>query len=160
MFGGTFAPRGWALCDGQLLNIADNSALFSILGTTYGGDGRTTFGLPDLRGRFAMHAGTGPGLPQYRLGAKGGVESISQPPAHTHGLAPNAVNNAGGDETNPAGNALAVTADEDYSSGSANAHLGGAATASTGTPGPVSVRNPFQAVNFIIALTGVFPSRS
>jgi len=71
MFGGNFAPRGWALCDGQLLSIADNTALFSILGTTYGGDGRRTFGLPDLRGRLAMHAGQGPGLPARRLGSAG-----------------------------------------------------------------------------------------
>ena len=75
MFGGTFAPRGWALCDGTLLAIAQNQALFSILGTTYGGDGRTTFGLPDLRGRVSMHPGTGPGLSNRRLGEKGGTET-------------------------------------------------------------------------------------
>ena len=72
MFAGNFAPRGWAFCDGQLLAVAQNDALFSLLGTIYGGDGRTTFGLPDLRGRAAMHAGNGPGLSTYRLGAKGG----------------------------------------------------------------------------------------
>ena len=72
MFGGNFAPRGWAFCDGQLLSIASNSALFSILGTTYGGDGRTTFGLPDLRSRVPVGEGTGPGLPAIRLGERGG----------------------------------------------------------------------------------------
>jgi len=80
MFGGNFAPRGWALCDGQLLPISSNTALFSLLGTTYGGDGRTTFGLPDLRGRVAVHAGNGPGLTSRRLGEKGGAETTDHPP--------------------------------------------------------------------------------
>lgn len=80
MFAGTFAPRNWAYCDGQLLPISSNSALFSLLGTTYGGDGRTTFALPDMRGRVPVHPGTGPGLTNRRLGAKGGSETT----AHTH----------------------------------------------------------------------------
>jgi microcystin-dependent protein len=88
MFAGNFAPRGWALCDGQLLAISQNSALFSILGTTYGGDGRTTFGLPDLRGRFAIGAGTGPGLSNRRLGDEYGSSthtlSVAELPAHQH----------------------------------------------------------------------------
>lgn len=77
MFAGTFAPRGWALCDGQLLSISQNSALFSLLGTNFGGDGRTTFGLPDLRGRVPMHAGNGPGLSDRRIGQKGGAETAT-----------------------------------------------------------------------------------
>jgi microcystin-dependent protein len=88
MFAGNFAPRGWALCDGQLLSVSSNAALFSLLGTTYGGDGRTTFALPDLRGRTAIHPGSGPGLSTRRLGERGGSEtttlSISQMPAHNH----------------------------------------------------------------------------
>lgn len=88
LFAGNFAPRGWALCNGQLLAISQNQALFSILGTTYGGDGRTTFALPDLRGRLPMHAGSGPGLTPRRLGEMGGAETrtlnINQLPAHTH----------------------------------------------------------------------------
>ena len=88
MFSGNFAPRGWAFCDGQLLAIAQNSALFSIVGTTYGGDGRTTFGLPDLRGRTPVHQGNGPGLPPVSLGQKGGAASttliVQNLPAHTH----------------------------------------------------------------------------
>jgi len=88
MFAGNFAPRGWAFCDGQLLPISQNSALFSILGTTYGGDGRTTFALPDLRGRVPIHAGSGPGLSYRNLGAKEGQEemslTVSQIPSHTH----------------------------------------------------------------------------
>ena len=88
MFAGNFAPRGWAFCEGQLLPIAQNQSLFSILGTTYGGDGRTTFGLPDMRGRVSIHPGTGPGLTNYRLGNKGGSETTTlttnQLPSHNH----------------------------------------------------------------------------
>ena len=88
MFAGNFAPRGWAFCDGQLLSVSDNDALFSLLGTIYGGDGRTTFGLPDLRGRIPIHAGQGSGLSNRRLGSKGGAEqvtvTVNQTPTHTH----------------------------------------------------------------------------
>ena len=77
MFGGNFAPRGWAFCDGQILSISQNTALFSLLGTTFGGDGRVTFGLPDLRGRSPMHAGHGPGLTDRKLGQKGGSETVT-----------------------------------------------------------------------------------
>ena len=88
MFAGNFAPRGWAFCDGQLLAVSQNDALFSLLGTIYGGDGRTTFGLPDMRGRVAIHAGSGPGLSPRRLGAKAGSEketlTVNQMPSHTH----------------------------------------------------------------------------
>ena len=88
MFAGNFAPRGWAFCDGQLLAVSQNDALFSLLGTIYGGDGRTTFGLPDMRGRIPIHAGHGPGLSERRLGAKGGAEqvtlTVNQMPSHGH----------------------------------------------------------------------------
>ena len=88
MFAGNFAPRGWAFCDGQLLAVSQNDALFSLLGTIYGGDGRTTFGLPDLRGRIPIHAGNGPGLSDRRLGSKSGSENVTlttnQIPSHTH----------------------------------------------------------------------------
>ena len=88
MFAGNFAPRGWAYCDGQLLAVSSNDALFSLLGTIYGGDGRTTFGLPDLRGRIPIHTGTGPGLSQRRLGSKSGTEketlTVNELPAHHH----------------------------------------------------------------------------
>jgi microcystin-dependent protein len=99
MFGGNFAPRGFAFCDGQLLSISQNTALFAILGTTYGGDGRTTFGLPDLRGRVPVHAGTGPGLSSYRIGQKGGTETttitVANLPAHSHPYAAPAVSEDG-----------------------------------------------------------------
>jgi len=88
MFAGNFAPRGWAFCDGQLLAVSQNDALFSLLGTIYGGDGRTTFGLPDMRGRTPLHAGQGPGLSNRRLGAKAGAENVTltvnQLPSHRH----------------------------------------------------------------------------
>ncbi|MCP3973971.1 MAG: phage tail protein [bacterium] len=91
-FAGNFAPRGWALCNGQLLQISQNPALFSVLGTTYGGDGRTTFALPDMRGRSPIHMGTGPGLSNRRLGERGGSEtttiSVANLPAHTHTISP------------------------------------------------------------------------
>ena len=99
MFGGNFAPRGWAFCDGQLLSISSNTALFSILGTTFGGDGRTTFALPDMRGRVSVHPGTGPGLSNRRLGERGGTETVglnaSQIPSHNHTFAPPCSTNDG-----------------------------------------------------------------
>ena len=107
MFAGNFAPRGWAFCDGQLLAVSQNDALFSLLGTIYGGDGRTTFGLPDLRGRVPIHAGSGPGLSPRRLGAKAGAENVTltvnQLPSHSHRLSGSA-NLAS--ESRPEGNVL------------------------------------------------------
>lgn len=155
MFGGNFAPRGWAKCDGQLLPISTNTALFSILGTTYGGDGRTTFALPDLRGKAPMHAGHGPGLSDRRLGSKGGSESntlnITQLPSHSHsvsltkaqeGLASSAQNAV------EAGNAASNSANIEFVS------------ENTGGNQPVNNMQPYLAINYIIALIGIFPSRS
>ncbi|RNC82913.1 MAG: phage tail protein [Phycisphaera sp.] len=166
MFGGHFAPRGWAFCDGQLLSISENSALFSLLGTTYGGDGRTTFGLPDLRGRVAIHAGQGPGLTDRRQGSKGGVESVTltttQLPHHNHTL--NFVNSLA-KESSPAGHAPAIPSGEGpMLFGS----LGGAETgefheATIGfTGGSQAHENmpPYGTVRYIIALQGVYPSRN
>ena len=157
MFAGNFAPRGWAYCDGQLLPISSNSALFSLLGTTYGGDGRTTFALPDLRGRIPMGPRNGAGLSNRRLGEKGGAETTSDFIRHTHTLS---VSDKRGDDTDPNGAYLAVTRDGDYTSnpGSARA-LAGLGHAGTQ---PTSVNNvqPFLAINFIIALQGTYPSRS
>lgn len=170
MFGGNFAPRNWALCNGQLLSINENSALFSILGTTYGGDGRTTFGLPDLRGRVAMHEGTGPGLSTRRLGEKGGSETnilnVNQLPSHNH-VASGAVSpqcaNAGGDETNPGGGYMA-TAGTDLYAETPNAVMGESSVAitvgNTGANQSVNNVQPFQCVNYIICLIGTFPSRN
>lgn len=185
MFGGNFAPRGWALCDGQLLPISQYSALFSILGTTYGGDGRTTFGLPDLRGRAPIHAGQGPGLTSYRIGQRGGVEdvtlNVTQIPSHNHFASLNdvtlGVSSAEATLHKPeAGSSLAAgnlpgsrgagNPTQMYSTATPNIPL-----ASQSVSGNVTVNNtggnlshenrqPFLATYYIIALQGVFPSRS
>jgi microcystin-dependent protein len=164
MFGGNFAPRGYAFCDGQLLSIAQNTALFSLLGTTYGGDGRTTFGLPDLRSRVPVHAGTGPGLSQYRLGQKAGAETVTLTvpnlPPHNHaalaaGPAGNANDAIGNIWADDAGVSSAT-----YSSGSATGTMRGDAIGNTGSGQPMNNVPPYLAINFIIALQGIFPSRS
>ena len=163
MFGGNFAPRGWAFCDGQLLPINQNQALFSILGTTFGGDGRTTFGLPDLRGRVPVHPGTGPGLSNRRLGAKGGTEtntltSANLPP-HQHNIRiPLSDEDSNTDESS--GNYL--SAGEIYRTAPAPNQFYGSniKTENTGSGQSVNNMQPFQGVNFIIALIGIYPSRS
>jgi microcystin-dependent protein len=161
MFGGNFAPRGWALCDGQLLSISSNSALFSILGTTYGGDGRTTFGLPDLRGRVPMHAGNGPGLEPRNLGQKGGAQSnaldINNMPGHNHNVM---VTNAEANQASPVGHALASPTEDVLAYSDAAASATGNAVSNTGGGQPFTNEQPYQCVNFIIALVGVFPSRN
>ena len=162
MFGGNFAPRGWAQCDGQLLAISQNSALFSILGTTYGGDGRTTFGLPDLRGRVAMHPGSGPGLTPRSLGQKSGSENVtlqaSQIPGHSHNMRGNS---GQPNETNPENGfpANSAATDKDLYSSTSNVSMGATALNSGGGQQHPNIQ-PFQCVNFIIALVGVFPSRN
>lgn len=156
MFGGTFAPRGWALCDGQLLAISSNSALFSILGTTYGGDGRTTFGLPGMRGRVPVHAGTGPGLPNVQLGARGGANqvtlAVNHLPSHTHPAPANSIDEDG-NLAEPAGNNLAEQANN-YHSGNPTGTLGAATTGPTGGGQAFDIRQPWIAVNFIISTGG------
>ncbi len=162
-FGGNFAPRGWALCDGQLLSISANTALFSILGTTYGGDGRTTFGLPGMRGRSPVHPGTGPGLSTVGLGEKGGTETntlgANNMPSHTHQLFGTTAN---GNANNPAGAVQAVDgADFVYNnSAAADNPMSAAAIGNTGGGQSFTNRSPFIGVNCIIALVGVFPSRN
>lgn len=159
LFGGNFAPKNWALCNGQLLSIAQNTALFSILGTTYGGDGITTFALPDLRGRVPMHAGNGPGLTPRELGESVGVEHVtllvSNMPAHTHPLV---VATEAPDEDIPAG--LALAAGELYSSKAPTAALNPASIGVSGGQQPIDIVQPVQVLNYIIALQGIFPSRN
>ncbi len=140
-FGGNFAPRGWALCDGQLLAISSNTALFSILGTTYGGDGRTTFALPDLRGRVSVHPGTGPGLTPYPLGDKGGAETHTLP-AHNHA-------GTGRATSHTPGASLAPAPGTGFSSGG----IIGAAPSTSNL-------QPYLSINYIIATVGTFPSRN
>jgi len=163
MFGGNFAPRGWALCDGALLSISQNQALFSILGTTYGGDGRTTFQLPDLRGRVAMHAGSGPGLSTRKLGEKGGSESntlsVAQLPSHNHSVAVG-VSTVAGEESTPAGQVLASSANSFNEDATSGQNLGGVSQSNVGGGQSVNNLQPYQCVNYIIALQGTYPSRN
>jgi microcystin-dependent protein len=165
MFAGNFAIAGWALCNGQLLSISQNTALFAILGTTYGGDGVSTFALPDLRGRVPIHVGQGVGLSNaYILGQETGVESVtltaSQMPVHTHLVQ---CNTGGGNQASPAGNLPAVESTGtslDYSNAPPNGAMSSAMNASTGGSQPHSNIQPVLCVNFLIALEGIFPSRN
>ena len=190
MFGGNFAPRGWAFCDGQLLAISSNQALFSILGTTYGGDGRTTFALPDLRGRVSIHPGSGPGLSTYKLGERGGHESVvlnpTNVPTHTHPATSTAVSTVTHDlslktsddpeSKNPIGNVhgsdlqnvFGAPADP-VTTMAAGAVTGDVTVATSVTTTvdnnvggglPHDNIQPFECVNYIIALLGIFPPRS
>jgi microcystin-dependent protein len=163
MFAGTFAPRSYALCDGQLLAISQNDALFSLLGTTYGGDGRTTFGLPDMRGRIPVHQGTGPGLSPRPIGQKSGAETVTlnsnQMPNHGHGIMKGSTDTA---TAKPAGgNVFAATVSSDiYRDDEINVPLAADAVSQKGSSQSHSNLMPFLCVNFIIALFGVYPSRN
>jgi len=162
IFAGNFAPRGWAFCNGQLLPIAQNTALFSLIGTTYGGDGRTTTGLPNLQNRAPMHPGNGPGLSSRRLGQKGGADTValtaSNLPTHTHSMkgvsdAPN--------QSSPAGARLAAA--PMYENGDTTgtlADLADNATSNSGTGVAHNNEQPYLGLIFIIALIGTYPSRS
>jgi microcystin-dependent protein len=161
MFAGNFAPRNWAFCDGQLLAISQNQSLFSLLGTIYGGDGRTTFGLPDLRGRIPVHAGTGPGLSNRRIGSRSGSESVTlgstQLPSHTHPL-----QGSSGSATtpDPSGSVFARTPGDAYGSEFSASHMNSAALSNSGGGQAHTNLMPALAVNFIVALFGIFPSRN
>jgi microcystin-dependent protein len=164
MFAGNFAPQGWAFCDGQLLSIAQNTALFSLLGTYYGGDGQTTFALPDLRGRLPMHTGSGPGpgLSPRSLGESGGTESVTlsstQMPAHSHPLQ---VDNANGTTASPVGTLLARDPSGTPAYGvNATGTLSAQAIASAGGSQPHQNMPPFLAINYCISLYGIYPPRS
>jgi microcystin-dependent protein len=166
MFAGNFAPKGWAFCNGQILPISQNSALFSILGTTYGGNGQTTFALPDLRGRTPMNWGQGPGLTNRSLGEMAGVENvtlvINQMAAHTH---PIAAGGTVGDQASPQGNVPAIVVDANGQplnaySASANTTMASVPNESIGGNQPHENMQPYLAVSFIIALEGIYPSRS
>ena len=160
MFAGNFAPRGWAFCDGQLLAVSQNDALFSLLGTIYGGDGRTTFGLPDLRGRVPIHAGSGPGLSPRRLGAKAGAENVTltvnQLPSHTHAMQ---VTQASGNEQSPQGAVYARAQIDMYIEEPAEAVMSTSAITNVGGSRSHTNLMPYLCINFIIALVGIYPSR-
>ena len=161
MFGGNFAPKGWALCDGSLLNTNDNPELFSLLGTIYGGNGRTTFGLPDLRGRIPIGAGQGLGLTNRSIGATGGSETASltesNVPSHTHRVE---ATTDTANQTSPSGNVLAQTATPIYTTGGAVAMSADAIPGSTAAGASFNNVMPSTIINFIIALTGRIPSQT
>lgn len=163
VLGFNFAPRGWAFCDGQILPINQNQALFSLLGTTYGGDGRTSFALPDLRGRVPIHFGAGSRLSSRSLGSRGGEEShglsVAEMPSHEH---PAGCQSAIGTEKAPDGKVPAAEANglvSVYGSPS-TVTLSSAAITSTGSGGRHDNMQPFLTLNFAIAITGLFPSRN
>lgn len=162
VFGFNFPPRGWAHCNGQLLPISQNTALFSLLGTTFGGNGKTTFALPNLDRQFAMAPGAGPGLSLRDLGETTGQESVSlqtsEVPPHTHtlraGITPNA--------TSPAGNVMAPTAvggGHVYRAPNIRVPMAAGAIGTAGSGAPHENRQPYLAVNFCIAMQGIFPAR-
>jgi microcystin-dependent protein len=155
MFAGNFAPAGWMFCEGQLLPISENETLFQLVGTTYGGDGESTFALPDLRGRLPIHQGNG-----FILAETGGAEEITltvnQLPAHSHPLFASA--NIASDAS-PANNVPAQTSTFDlYQSSDANSSMGAQSVSSIGGSQPHTNFQPYLCVNFIISLFGIFPS--
>lgn len=166
-FGFNFPPRGWALCDGQILPINQNQALFSLLGTTFGGDGRTTFGLPELRGRSIVHVGSGPGLDTITWGERSGQYQIqlttNNLPSHTHTGTLQAGSGLG-NAASAGGNQLAANTGADTvfnSSGTPTAMASGNVNISnTGGSQSFNSRNPFLGIYVSIALVGLFPSRS
>lgn len=184
MFGGNFTPRGWAPCNGQLQAISSNQALFSLLGTNFGGDGRTSFGIPEMRGRLPVHAGsgTGPGLSAYRLGEQGGFENVhitsSTMPPHNHNTAVNVnlglhAERGPANSNDPDGNMIAshgandafkpYDANEDKAMAPEAVRDSGASTVTlthTGDSAPKSNMQPYLTMNFIIALLGIYPSRN
>jgi len=162
MFAGNFAPQGWALCQGQLLSIEQNTALFALIGTTYGGDGQTTFALPDLRGRVTVSMGSGQGLTPRSIGQNGGSETVglvaAQMPAHSH------LANCGpiGTQASPTGNYWSTDPGGNtaaYSNASNSQMAAGAISAYTGGQPHDNVQ-PFLVINYIIALQGIFPSQN
>ena len=166
MFAGNYAPIGWALCDGQLLIIRQNSALFSLLGAIYGGDGRVTFALPDIQGRIPVEQGEGAGLTNRTLGVKGGSETetltVNQIPSHGHDFF---ASTADATTNNPSGNVLATGVDGasvafQYIIRSQDTDLASSAIANTGGSRSHTNMMPTLCLNFIIALTGVMPSRN
>lgn len=170
MFAGNFAPRGWAFCNGQLLPISEYDALFALIGTTYGGDGQTTFALPDLQSRVPVHAGQGPGLSTRIQGEAAGAENVSiqstQLPAHSHAVTLNA-STGPANTASPAAGVMAVADAGRYATGVAPAVALTGTSLALGNSGgggavgqPHNNLQPYQTVSFIISLFGIFPSRN
>jgi microcystin-dependent protein len=161
MFAGNFAPAGWAFCDGTTLPISENDTLFLLIGTTYGGDGETTFNLPDLRGRAPIHMGTGSSGTTYQLGESGGVESVTlttnQIPQHTHALQ---ATTATGTQPNPGGNVLANSqGPQPYIQEGPDGNLDAQALSTAGGSQPHDNLQPYLGINFILSLFGTYPSQ-
>jgi microcystin-dependent protein len=160
-----FPPKGWAFCDGQLMPISQNTALFSLLGTTYGGDGKSTFALPNMQGNVPMHPGQGPGLSLHDLGETSGSETVtllqSEMPAHSHSLMASSTSSS---KPNPSGNALArvQSGATPYvpSAGAPLVNFAGAALSPAGGGQPHNNMQPYLTLSFCIALQGVFPPRT
>jgi microcystin-dependent protein len=164
MFGGSFAPQSWAYCDGSLLSIGEYSPLFSLLGTTYGGDGQQTFGLPDFRGRVAVGTGQGAGLSPVNLGDLNGSNSVSLTlntiPSHSHTINIPTTDNLGTTD-DPNGNILTSSTNPTYAaSNSATGNYGGVVASIAGNNIPVDITAPYLGMNFIICLEGIYPSRN
>jgi microcystin-dependent protein len=164
LFGFNFAPQGWAQCNGQLLPISQNTALFSILGTTYGGDGRTTFGLPDLQGQAPLHTGQGPGLSDRQLGEKGGEPSVTlnvnEMPSHAHAVAASSTT---ADQSNPTNNIWATGVGgrgQNFYTRGAGVPMSGQALGATGGSQTHNNLPPYLVLNFCICMSGVYPPRS
>ena len=161
LFAGNYEPVGWMFCQGQLLSIADNDVLFQLIGTTYGGDGQTSFSLPDLRGRVPVHQGQGPATTPRTLGEFGGEETVTllagQIPAHTHALHANAAAATG---TAPGGALLAATGVASYDTGAATTAMAAGTVGSSGGNQPHQNMAPTLALNYIISLYGIYPSQA
>ena len=163
MFGGNFAPAGWAFCDGQLIPISENDALFTLIGTTYGGDGQTTFALPDLRGRLPLHQGTNPHTgTSYQIGEASGVESVTltvqQIPAHSHVFI--GTTNPGGTTNSPTNVVAQNSGNNIYIEDQATVALASPSLLPDGGSQPHDNFQPYLCINFIISLFGVFPTQS
>lgn len=161
VFGFNFAPRGWATCDGQLMPLSQNTALFALLGTMYGGDGKSTFALPDLESRAPMQWGQGPGLSDRIQGEPGGTDTVtlleSEMPQHQHAVS---ASNRPAEQTDPTGHALANATGQIYSQQAPDTALSPSAMAVTGSSLPHQNRQPYLGMLYCIALQGVFPPRS
>lgn len=162
MFAGNFAPRGWAFCDGQLLAVSQNDALFSLYGTIYGGDGVTTFGLPDMRGRIPIHAGHGPGLSPRAIGSRAGTEqetvTLNELPTHSHTF--NGVNTPATENSPGSNETLAQSVGYDaYVPNENVASMSNNNVSAVGGSGPHENEMPYLCVNFIVALFGIYPSK-
>ena len=172
MFAGTFAPRNWAFCAGQILSIAQNTALFSILGTTYGGNGQTTFALPNLQGRYPVQPGQGPGLSSISLGEVSGTETqtltVNNLPAHNHTALASGFYMGGkaerpGTTDTPVANYHSILPNTNLYSTTADVEMAAMNVpplANSGSSQPISLREPYLGMNYIICMFGIFPSRN